>query len=272
MKKYLTGFSAALACGLLSATALASVASAQTSAPIVNTPVTANMQAAPVAAPMTAPVPHGGHCGLFETCANTRIGLGKGDFLIRLSALGVLPQDMNSKIWVDGARLAGRVRATNQVMPELTFEYFFTDNVSVDLIAASTRHEVAAEHTPLGKIDVGSAWVLPPTVTFAWHFRPHKRFNPYLGVGGTLAFFHNESPAGGLVQKLNMGVTGGPAINAGFDYQIVGNWFWNVDVKEMFMRVHAWANDRGDIGGKPFIKAHDSMNPTVVAMGIEYRF
>jgi outer membrane protein len=236
--------------------------------------------AAPVAPTVyvSAPVVHGAaytpaqvakKCGIFETCATTKIGLGKGDFIVRLSALGVLPTDRTSKLWLNGSRIPGNVSTTNQVMPELTFEYFFTDNVSIDLIAASTRHEVAAHGTPYGKIDVGSAWVLPPTVTLAWHFRPHKRFNPYLGVGGTMMWFHNVSPAGGLVQKLNVGFTGGPSINAGFDYQVVGNWFLNVDVKHMFVRMHAWANDR-DSGA--FIKAHDSLDPVVVGMGIEYRF
>lgn len=257
-----------LAAALLAGSALCGAAEAQTATPAMAPATTAYVNA-PVAAPVSAPVDHSGHCGLFQTCASTRIGLGRGDFIIRLSALGVMPEDRDSKVWLNGNAIPGRIKTTRQVMPELTFEYFFTDNVSIDLIAASTRHEVAAEGTPLGKIDVGSAWVLPPTVTLAWHFRPHKRFNPYVGVGGTLAWFHNVSPAGGVVQKLNVGVTGGPSFNVGFDYQLVGNWFFNFDVKQMFMRMHAWANDRGS---GAFIKAHDSLDPTVVGAGIEYRF
>ncbi|NHO32384.1 OmpW/AlkL family protein [Acetobacter fallax] len=257
-----------LAAALLAGSAFCGAAEAQTATPAMAPATTAYVNA-PVAAPVSAPVDHSGHCGLFQTCASTRIGLGRGDFIIRLSALGVMPEDRDSKVWLNGNAIPGRIKTTRQVMPELTFEYFFTDNVSIDLIAASTRHEVAAEGTPLGKIDVGSAWVLPPTVTLAWHFRPHKRFNPYVGVGGTLAWFHNVSPAGGVVQKLNVGVTGGPSFNVGFDYQLVGNWFFNFDVKQMFMRMHAWANDRGS---GAFIKAHDSLDPTVVGAGIEYRF
>jgi len=241
--------------GLVAAVAFGGAAQAQTT--YVNAPVSA-----PVAAPARA-------CGLFETCASTRIGLGKGDFIVRLSAIGVMPEDTSSRVWLNGSHISGAIKASRQAAPELTFEYFFTDHISADVIAASTRHEIAATGTPLGHLDVGSAWVLPPTVTLAWHFRPHKRFNPYVGVGGTLAFFHNVSPAGGVVQKLNLGVTGGPTVDVGFDYQIVGNWFFNVDAKQMFMRAHAWANDR-ESGA--FIKAHDSLDPTVVGMGIGYRF
>ncbi|MFT9092587.1 MAG: OmpW family outer membrane protein, partial [Gluconacetobacter sp.] len=127
---------------------------AQTATPsaYVNAPVTSDS--------VPPPPSHGSHCGLFETCASTKIGLGKGDFLIRLSALGVLPEDRDSKLWINGNAVAGRVKTTRQVTPELTFEYFFTDNLSVDLIAASSRHEVAPDGVGrAAQVDVGSARV-----------------------------------------------------------------------------------------------------------------
>lgn len=227
---------------------------------------------APVTAPLTKPMSSNAGCGLFETCANTKIGLGRGDFLIRASAIGVLPEDMSSSVGVIG----GRVKATNQVMPELTFEYFFSDHISLDLIAASTRHELAAEGTALGHVDVGSTWVLPPTLTLAWHFRPHKRFNPYIGAGMTLAFFYNMQPAGGAVNKLDLRTTVGPAADIGFDYQLAGNWFLNVDAKQMFLSVPGRLNDGATNGvaapSGPSIHVRDSLNPTVVGMGIGYRF
>lgn len=232
---------------------------------------------APLAAPV-APAQPKGRCGLFQTCASTKIGLGKGDFMVRLSAVGVLPEDRDSKVWLNNSTLAGtRVKTTNQVMPELTLEYFVTDNISLDLIATSTRHEVAVEGGGLGKVDAGSAWVLPPTVTVAWHFRPHKRLNPYVGVGGTFMWFHNMSGSGALpgvagpggLSRLNSGFTGGPSINAGVDYQLVGNWFFNFDVKQMFVRMHAWAENSTETVK---VKAHDSLDPTVVSAGIAYRF
>lgn len=255
---------------VLGASALAPVAGhAQTTAPstYVN---------APLSAP-AAPAQPKGHCGIFETCASTKIGLGRGDFMIRLSAVGVLPEDRDSRVWsaASGGRYSAisgtRIKTTNQVMPELTFEYFLTDNVSLDLIATSTRHEVAAEGAAVGgKLDVGSAWVLPPTLTVAWHFRPHKRLNPYVGVGGTFMWFHNMHASGAMgLTKLNSSFTGGPSINAGVDYQLVGNWFFNFDVKQMFVRMHAEAEDAGETTK---IKAHDSLDPTVISAGIAYRF
>ncbi|MFH7812675.1 MULTISPECIES: OmpW family protein [Acetobacter] len=245
---------------------------------------TATPNAAYVNAPVMNHIPDAqkpsGHCGIFETCASTKIGLGKGDIMIRLSGVGVLPQDRDSRVWASGPIAGGadhvalkntHLSTTNQAMPELTVEYFITDNLSVDLIATSTRHEVSAmgPNVPGEHLDVGSAWVLPPTVTFAWHFRPHKRFNPYVGVGATAMWFHNMN--GALPgTKLNSGFTGGPSVNVGFDYQLVGNWFFNADVKQMFVRMHAW--EKGGALGTSRITAHESLDPTVVSAGIAYRF
>jgi len=239
-------------------------------------PLQGHAQSTYVNAPVSLPAATSSHantrCGIFETCATTRKGLGRGDFIVRLSALGVLPEDKYSHI----SAIGGSVHATNQAAPELPFQYFFTDHIAIDLIAASTRHELAATGTSLGRVDVGSAWVLPPTLTLSWHFRPHKRFNPYVGVGGTLAFFHNVSPAGGAVKKLSLDTTVGPAVTVGFDYQLVGNWFFNFDAKQIFLNTTALLNDRPTNGVEapsgPFIKAHDSLDPTLVSAGIEYRF
>ena len=57
----------------------------------------------------------------------------------------------------------------------------------------------------------------------------------------------------------------GPAIQAGFDYNVAGNWFLNVDVKQIFLDTTARIN-----GGA--IIAKTSLNPTVVGAGIGYRF
>ncbi|MFT8598217.1 OmpW/AlkL family protein [Acetobacter orientalis] len=263
--------------------ALSGTAKAQS----VAAPAATGANAQYVNAPIMKQIPNAprptGHCGIFETCASTKIGLGRGDFMIRLSGVGVLPQDRDSKVSLNGTHLNGtHISTTNQAMPELTLEYFITDNLSVDLIATSTRHEVAGVGGDLAstvgshKTDVGSAWVLPPTLTFAWHFRPHKRFNPYVGVGATAMWFHSMHasnaalPAGlGNLTKLNSGFTGGPSVNVGFDYQLVGNWFFNADVKQMFVRMHAWAQNQNE---SVRVKAHESLDPTVVSAGIAYRF
>ncbi|MCT6878888.1 MAG: OmpW/AlkL family protein [Commensalibacter sp.] len=206
---------------------------------------------------------HSGHCGVFETCNGiTKIGYGKGDFVIHLNAVGVITNNTSSKTSV-----GGRVTSNNQVMPELAVNYFVTDNLAFELIATSTHHKIRAKGTAAGNVNVGKGWILPPTLTAQWHFLPHHRFNPYVGVGLTVAFWHNTKPGGGIIKKIDLETTVGPSFNVGFDYQVVGNWFVNVDAKQMLLNQRAHLNDAPNR-----IDARTSLHPTVVAGGIAYRF
>jgi outer membrane protein len=85
-------------------------------------------------------------------------------------------------------------------------------------------------------------------------------------------WFYNMQGANG--SSLNSAFTAGPTINVGFDYQLVGNWFFNADVKQMFVSMHAYEKG-GQVNGLAaggHIRAQDSLDPTVVSAGIAYRF
>lgn len=274
---------ACAAFGLLASSSLALADAPQATS--ATAAATSPMQAAPdvnlhVQAPKTR---YPANC-LFANCPGTKVGLGKGDFIVRLSAMGLITNNTHSSVNLRNAPAPlngrqGHLNATNQAAPEFTFEYFFTDHISLDAIAASTRHEAKAVGTKAGNVDVGSFWVLPPTLTLAWHFRPHKRFNPYAGIGITVAFFHNTSAAhnnlglgNNTFNKLKLNPTVGPSFNLGFDYQVVGNWFFNFDIKQILLLdtpIHINHHNSGVVGR---VHAHDSINPTVVAAGIGYRF
>ncbi len=189
-------------------------------------------------------------------------GLTAGAFIVHLNALGVLPQDTSSNI----SKVGGNVSATNAVVPELDMSYFLTDNVALALILATSEHTVKANNTAVGSFNVGSVWALPPTLTVQYHFLPHELFNPYVGIGlnGTLWYgAHASSP----VTHFSVGDSWAPAFQAGFDYNVGGRWFVNVDVKYVLMDVSARVDALGTT-----VKAHDSLNPLLVGAGIGYRF
>ena len=81
--------------------------------------------------------------------------------------------------------IGGQVNASAQVAPEVDFSYFLTDNVAFELIAATTRHDVSASDTVLGHVDVGSVWVLPPTLTVQYHFLPSSASAPISAPAST---------------------------------------------------------------------------------------
>ena len=193
--------------------------------------------------------------------AQVNPGFQAGDFMIRARAIGIIPENLSSSVSLIG----GKVDVTATPAPEVDFSYFITDNIAAELIAASTRHDVSASGTALGHVDVGSVWVLPPTLTVQYHFLPHGLINPYVGAGVTVAFFYDSKPAGGAVTKFGLSNNVGPALQAGVDISLGGPWYANIDAKQIFL------NTEGRIDGG-VIKAKTSLSPTVVGAGIGYRF
>jgi len=190
------------------------------------------------------------------------VGKSAGHVIVRLRAMGLLPQDSSSTTSV-----GGHVSVSDQAGPEFDASYFLTDHIAVEAIVASTRHNVKLTGTAIGDIDVGSAWVLPPTVTLEYHFLPHKRFSPYIGAGVNVSFFYNTQANSPTINKFGISTTAGAAVKVGFDYNVCDNWFLNFDAEQIFANISASANTA--LG---HVSAKDSLNPLVLSAGIGYRF
>jgi outer membrane protein len=184
-------------------------------------------------------------------------------FMIRARAIGVIPLNTSSSV----STIGGTVSATAQAAPEVDFSYFLTDHVAFELIAATTRHEVAAEGTSLGKVDVGSVWALPPTLTVQYHFMPHAAFSPYVGAGINATFFYGAQPAGPTVTHVSFSNNVGAAVQVGVDYNFTGHWFANVDLKQIFLNTTAHVDALGTT-----ITGKTALNPLVIGAGMGYRF
>lgn len=191
------------------------------------------------------------------------VGKAAGTVMVRVRAIGVFPLNSSSSI----SGIGGTVSATDQAAPEIDFSYFVTDNIAFELIAATTRHDISAKSTAIGNVDVGSVWVLPPTLTVQYHFMPKERFSPYVGAGINATFFYGSSAAGPTVTSVSYSNNVGAAIQAGFDYNVSGHWFANFDVKQIFL--NTTANINTVLGP---IKASTALNPLVIGAGIGYRF
>jgi len=189
-------------------------------------------------------------------------GYQAGDIMVHLSAIGVLPENLGSNV----SQLPGfRVKTSDGVSPEIDGSYFFTPHLSLQLIAASTRHNVSVSNGA-ASVKVGATWVLPPTLTLQYHFAQIGRVRPYAGIGITVAFFYGQSPSNGSGFTATHYSTGvGPALDAGFDVPIVGNWSVNVDVKQMFIVTAASVNHGA-------VHAITQLDPTVVGVGVGYKF
>lgn len=176
-----------------------------------------------------------------------------GDIMIRARALGVMPSE-------DGHVSNGdTVNIDNSVVPELDFTYFFTPNISAELIAAVTPHDV----TTSSGIDAGSAWLLPPTLTLQYHFTQLDGIKPYVGAGINYTHFYNEK--GGALSNVSYDDSVGPALQAGVDIPIAKNWYLNADVKKIWISTDATFSPSG-------VTANVDIDPWIVGVGVGYKF
>lgn len=185
----------------------------------------------------------------------------KERWIIRARALMVEPSE-DASISVIG----GNVDIDEQYVPELDFTYFFTENVAAEVILATTPHDVTAINTTLGQVDLGSVWLLPPTVTLQYHFLPDSEgFRPYVGAGINYTLFYNEDK--GAVDSIDYENSLGYALQAGFDYGIDDNWALNFDVKKVMINTDVRIQS-----GATRIDADVDIDPWVLGVGVAYRF
>jgi len=173
---------------------------------------------------------------------------------VRLRAIDVAPAESST------VSNSGKIVAGSRLAPELDISYFFSENVSAELILATTKHKMD-ERGP--NINLGDVWVLPPTLTAQYHFTNASPFVPYIGAGVNYTIFYNVSPGGVSSIKYENGF--GYALQAGFDYKLDQHWMLNADIKKIFLNTDAKVN-----GGA--VTADVDLDPWVIGFGVGYRF
>lgn len=180
----------------------------------------------------------------------------EGDWLLRARAIYFSPDESATV-----TTLGGGVDATDTIVPELDISYFLTDSVALELIAATTNHDVMAT---AGGQDLGDVWVLPPTLTLQYHFVNESAFKPYVGAGVNYTIFYGAE-SGRSITSIDYGNSFGPALQAGIDYKINDTYSLNFDVKKV------WVNSDVKINGGN-IRADVDLDPWVVGVGVGYTF
>ncbi len=190
-------------------------------------------------------------------------GFQSGDWLLRLRGIGVLP-DEGSSNWSIAAD--ADVAIDDTVVPELDITYFVTPNLALELIAAVTPHTVDGRDDIAGFGEVGDVWLLPPTLTLQYHFSLGHGIKPYVGAGVNYTVFFGED-AGASYSDLEIDNGFGLALQAGFDVHLRDNWYFNVDVKKLWLETEAEV----DLGGTK-VTADIDVDPWIIGVGFGYRF
>ena len=195
---------------------------------------------------------------------------------VRVRALGVLPASSGSTVNVQGVPALSTPNSGlsigNSIVPEVDISYFFTRNVAAELILGVTPHNITGTGA-LSNVNVGRAWLLPPTLLAQYHFTDFGAFQPYVGIGVNYTMFFGQSagytPTNGLgVTSLSLNNTVGGAAQIGFDYMIDKHWGVNADVKKLLLRptYNATVNGTIPVSGTAII------DPWIVGVGLTYRF
>ncbi len=163
--------------------------------------------------------------------------------------------------------IGGDVDISTTVIPELDITYFFTKNIAAELILGTTKHEVSAINTAVGEIDLGSVWLLPPTLTAQYHFY-NGNFKPYLGAGINYTIFYGEDE-GPVADNLTYDNNISFALQLGLDYTLNNNWFLNLDVKKLFLNTDVEVDATSALGAT--VGADVDINPWLIGFGVGYK-
>ncbi|SFJ62797.1 outer membrane protein [Bradyrhizobium sp. Gha] len=197
-------------------------------------------------------------------------------WMIRLRVLGVLPDAGGSSVNVPGAPSLSSPSAglsiSDQAIPELDITYFFTKNLATELILGVTSHHISGNGALTG-LDIGKAWLLPPTLTLQYHFTDFGPLKPYIGGGINYTVFFNQSAANTslaslAVTDLHIRNQFGAAIQFGFDYMLDRHWGLNFDVKKLWLRPEYFATVNNAVA----VSGHANIDPWLVSGGVAYKF
>jgi outer membrane protein len=200
------------------------------------------------------------------TFVSAQEGVSKGDLLIRLRGVGVVP-NANSSVGVIG----GEVTLSDNFIPELDFTYFFTEHIAAELILGTTKHDVGVVNTAAGDVDLGSVWLLPPTLTAQYHFfvSDEKVFKPYVGAGLNYKLFYNVKS--GAVADVSYDNALGYAVQVGFDLMLNDKFFINVDAKRLFLSTDVTV-DASNLAPGLSVPAKVDIDPWLLGFGIGMKF
>ncbi|BET96923.1 outer membrane protein OmpW [Xenorhabdus taiwanensis] len=189
-----------------------------------------------------------------------------GDFLFRTGTATVRPHAGS-----DNVLGLGSFGVNNNTQLGLTFGYMITDNIGIELLAATPfQHKVSLPKAG----EIAEVKHLPPTLMAQYYFgSSENEFRPYVGIGVNYTTFfsekftNNETVKGAKLNSLDLKDSWGIAGQVGLDYQLNKNWMLNTSLW--------WMNIETDVKfkvGDADQKYKTRLDPWVFMFGVGYSF
>lgn len=194
-----------------------------------------------------------------------------GDWIVRVGAITVDPQEDSSAVRLNGGALPGSgVGLNSDTQLGLTLTYMTTDRIGVEVVAATPfKHRVSGTGAVLNGLGLGpiaDIKHLPPTLLVHYYFNdPASRFQPHVGLGVNYTTFFSEkaTPAYEAVfgpSRVSLQDSVGLAAKLGMDYQIAQNlrltaavFYADIDTEATITSPLAGARVRTSVAVDPFV-------------------
>lgn len=199
-----------------------------------------------------------------------------GDIIVRAGAITVDPNEDSSTISTAATGSLPGTKATldSDTQLGLNFAYMVTDNIGIELLAATPfQHTVGLKGMPLN-LDGTFADVkhLPPTLSAIYYPLDSKStVQPYVGLGINYTVFFDEDLTGARTQQgfsnLELDDSWGLAAQVGVDFMLTDNIMLNGQLRYIDIDTEATANSAF---GK--VKVDVDVDPWVYMVGLGYKF
>ncbi|AUQ25472.1 outer membrane protein OmpW [Dickeya zeae] len=187
-----------------------------------------------------------------------------GDIIVRAGTATVRPHTSS-----DDVLGLGSFSVNNNTQLGLTLGYMATDNIGVELLAATPfKHRVGVG----GVGQIAEVKHLPPTLMAQYYFgQSTDSLRPYLGVGLNYTTFFdekfNQTGQDAGLTDLHLKSSWGVAAQAGLDYNLNKNWLLNMSV--WWMDIDTTVKFKA-AGQDQSIKTR--LDPWVFMFGFGYKF
>lgn len=186
-----------------------------------------------------------------------------GDIIVRAGVAVVAPNESSQDVAGNGEFIIN-----NNTQLGLNFGYMLTDNLGIELLAATPfSHDVSLKG--VGKI--ADTKQLPPTLVAQYYFGDaQSALRPYIGVGVNYTNFYDSeftNDLNGALTDLSLSNSWGVAGQVGLDYQLSKNWLVNASV--WYMQIST--DVKFKLAGAP-VKIETDIDPWVYMVSIGYTF
>ncbi|MCH2339299.1 OmpW family protein [Pseudomonas sp. NPDC047963] len=199
-----------------------------------------------------------------------------GDVIVRAGAITVDPHEDSGNVKLGGTPVTPTgATLDSDTQLGLNFAYMVTDNLGVELLAATPfTHNVGTKG--LGGLKLGELKHLPPTLSVIYYpLEKNYAFQPYVGAGINYTWFFDdkltsEAENSALqLRGLDMKDSWGLAAQVGMDYMLTDNVMLNAQVR--YIDIETTGTTYSEAAGQK-IEVDVDVDPFVYMVGLGYKF